>query len=105
MQILLSTEAHKDLDHIFFSISRSSILYANENIKNIYLRIYQLSDFPYLGKRILGVSDIPIRELVYKGYRIIYSVFESSNTIYIHFIFHHKRDFNSFYKTYKRSNL
>lgn len=105
MQILLSDEAHADIDFIFSSVSRHSILYSNENIQNIYSRIEQLLDFPYLGKRISELSDFPIRELSYNHYRIFYSVFENSNTIYIHFIIHHKRDFNSFYRTYKRSNL
>lgn len=105
MQILLSDEAYADIDFIFSSVSRRSVLYSNENIQNIYSRIEQLLDFPYLGKRIAELSDFPIRELSYNHYRIFYSVFENSNTIYIHFIIHHKRDFNSFYRTYKRCNL
>lgn len=59
MQILMSNEAHQDIDSIFEYISRDSIKYANEN----------------------------------------------SNTIYIHFVIHSKRNFKSFYKSYIKNNF
>lgn len=42
MQVLMSNEAHEDIDSIFEYISRDSIKYANETSENIYSRIYEL---------------------------------------------------------------
>ena len=50
MQVLMSNEAHQDIDSIFEYISRDSIKYANETLENIYSRIYELESAPYLGR-------------------------------------------------------
>lgn len=50
MQVLISNEAHQDIDYIFEYISRDSIKYANETLENIYSLIYKLESAPYLGR-------------------------------------------------------
>ena len=35
----------------------------------------------------------------------IYDISEDSNTVYIHFIVHGKRNFKSFYKSYIKNNF
>ena len=42
MQILMSNEAHQDIDSIFEYISRDSIKYANETSNTIYIHIINL---------------------------------------------------------------
>lgn len=98
MQVLMSNEAHEDIDSIFEYISRDSVKYANETSENIYSRIYELENAPYLGRFVPELSDKHFRELIYKSYRIVYDISEDSNTIYIHFVVHGKRNFKSFSK-------
>ena len=105
MQVLMSNEAHDDIDSIFNYISHDSIKYANETSANIYSRIYELEKAPYLGRYVPELSDNHFRELIYKNYRIIYDISEDLNTVYIHFIIHCKRNFESFYKSYIKNNF
>ena len=105
MQILISNEAYEDMDSIFEYISRDSVRYANKTLKNIYLRIYELEKSPYIGRYVPELSDKSLKELIYKNYRIVYNVSENLNTVYIHFIIHCKRNFNSFYNSYIKNNF
>ena len=105
MQVLMSNEAHEDIDSIFEYISRDSIKYANETSENIYSRIYELENAPYLGRYVPELLDKHFRELIYKSYRIVYDISEDSNTIYIHFVVHGKRNFKSFYKSYIKNKF
>ena len=85
---MISNEAHEDISSIFEYISRDSIKYANETLENIYSRIYELSNSPYLGKLVPELSGNYFRELIYKSYRIIYDVSKDLSTVYIHFVVH-----------------
>ena len=105
MKILISNEAQKDLEEIFEYISYDSVIYANETLEKIYVRIYELNKNPYLGKVVLEIKFMQLRELIYKSYRIVYEVQENSKIIYIHFITHVKRNFKSFYKNYIKNNF
>ena len=64
MQVLMSNEAHEDIDSIFEYISRDSIKYANETSENIYSRIYELENAPYLGRYVPELLDKHFRELI-----------------------------------------
>ena len=105
MQILMSNEAHQDIDSIFEYISRDSIKYANETSENIYSCISNLENAPYLGRYVPELSTKHFRELIYKSYRIIYDVSKDLSTVYIHFVVHDNRDFESFYKSYIKNNF
>lgn len=98
MKVLISNEAHKDIDSIFNYISRDSLKYANETSENIYSRIAELENLPYIGRYVPELTDKCYRELLYKNYRIIYSISDKKNIIYIRFVIHNKRNFKSFYK-------
>ncbi len=100
MRIIISNEVRNDITEIYEYIARDSLKYANETIKNIYSRISELENSPYLGRYIPELLDKKYRELLYKNYRIVYSVLEEKNIIYIYFVIHSKRDFKSFYNTY-----
>lgn len=104
MQILMSNESHLGIDSIFEYISRDSIKYASKTSEDIYSLIYELKDSPYIGRYVPELPNKHFRELIYKNYRIIYEISEVSNTIYIHFVLHSRRDFKSFYQSYKRNH-
>jgi len=95
MKVILSTEAKQDIDDIFEYISRNSIRYAIETTRNIRLCIHNLEISPYLGRYVPELSDKLYRELLYKSYRIIYSIYEEIDTVYIHLVVHDKRNLNS----------
>ncbi len=105
MKILISNEAHQDIDSIFEYISRDSTIYANETAKNIYSVIYRLEKSPYIGRYVPEFLNKRYREVVYKSYRIFYEIFSKSNIVYIHFIVHGKRNLKSFYKSYIKNNF
>lgn len=95
MKIIMHNEVKESLAEIYNYISEDSIKYANKTIENIYERIEFLKFSPYLGRYVPELSSKYYRELIYKSYRIVYSVNEKTNIVYIHFVIHSKRDFNS----------
>lgn len=52
MKIVVSEEAHNDIDSIFKYISLDSLKYANETVEKLYSRIAELETSPYLGRYI-----------------------------------------------------
>lgn len=104
MHVILSPMAKKNINNIFDYISINSPQYAIETTQNIRSLIRKLEISPHLGRYVPELSDRRYRELLYKSYRIVYSVYEDSNIIYIHFVIHSKRNFKSFYNTYISKN-
>ena len=102
MQVLMSNEAHEDIDSIFEYISRDSIKYANETSENIYSRIYELENAPYLGRYVPELSDKHYRERICRNYRIIYLVSEKHNTIFIRYIISGKQNSKIFFEVHKK---
>ena len=102
--VLISNDAHGDIRSIYNYISKDSIKYADETSNNIYSSIYRLEQSPYLGRYVPEVKDKRLREILYKSYRIVYTISEKTNTIYIHFVVHGKMDFQTFYNSYISKN-
>ena len=100
MQLIIPNTVSKDILEIYKYISKDSLKYAKETAYNIYSRIAELKFSPYLGRYVPEFQNKQYRELLYKSYRIIYSISEETSTIYIHFVVHSKRNFNSFYNFY-----
>lgn len=100
MTLILSKNVKNDIKKIYNYIAKDSLKYAKETSNNIYYLISKLEFSPYLGRYVPELTDKRYRELLYKSYRIIYSVYEDINIIYIHFIIHSKRNLESFYNTY-----
>lgn len=104
MKVLMSDETHDDISSIFEYISRDSLKYANETASNIYSCINKLGISPYLGRYVPEFKDKRYREIIYKSYRIVYTVYEELDMVYIHFVIHGKRNLKSFYKSYISKN-
>lgn len=99
MKIVISTNAHNNIYSIFKYISRNPLKYASITSEMLYSRINILEVFPYIGRYIPEFNDKKYRELLYKSYRIIYSVSEETNIVYIHFIIHGKRNLNLYFNS------
>ena len=100
MKLTISDEAHSDIDSIFDYIALDSPRYAKETSENIYSKIDDLEHSPYIGRYVPEFKDKQYRELIYKSYRIVYSVSEIKNEIYIHFVVHGARNFKAFFNSY-----
>ena len=101
MKIIISEEAHRDIEEIFKYISKDSLRYAKETVENIYNKIYNLEESPYIGRYIPCLLNKECREIIYKSYRIVYTISETKSEIYIHFIVHGARNFKSVFNKYK----
>ncbi len=88
-QIQLSNYAKEDINCIYNYIKQDSIYYAIKTKNEIKNRILELMYMPYLGKRLESFDILQFRELIYKSYRIIYSV--NLNKVYIRRILHSAR--------------
>ena len=104
MLITISSQAKEDITQIYKYIANNSIKYANKTSNNIYSLISRLEQLPYLGRYVPEIKDKRLREVLYKSYRIVYTVSETTNAVYIHFVLHCKRNFNSFYNSYISKN-
>ena len=104
MLITISKRTKENIIQIYKYIAKNSIKYANETVNNIYSLINYLEHSPYLGRYVPEVKDKRLREVLYKSYRIVYTVSEKTNTVYIHFVLHGKRDFTSYYNSYISKN-
>jgi addiction module RelE/StbE family toxin len=76
MKILWTEPGLDDLKAIKDYISRDSETYAGDFVESILSAVERLSTFPRMG-RVVPEADAPdIRELVFRGYRIMYRVDE-----------------------------
>ena len=105
MKVIISDEAKNNIKEIFDYISLDSLRYAKETTQNIRLYIRKLKESPYIGKYVLELKNKQYRELIYKNYKIVYSISKSKNEIYILFIVHRARNFKAFFNSYIIKNF
>ena len=90
MKILWTEPGLDDLRAIRDYIAKDSETYAANFVESVLSAVEQLSEFPRMG-RIVPEADVPdIRELIFRGYRIIYHVHQSA--IHILAVIHGYRD-------------
>jgi len=87
--------ARNDLKAIFEYISKDSKNYAKLEILKIQRRTQILKVQPLIGKEVIEIGNIAVRELVEGNYRIIYKMVDKSS-IDILTIHHSARAFNPF---------
>lgn len=102
MEVKISDEAKLAIKDIFNYLSKISKDYANRMINEIYNKIYDLQNMPYIGRYVPELMDKNYRELICENYRIIYFVSEKNNTIYIRYIFCAKQNSNLFFEVHKK---
>lgn len=105
LRLIISNQVLGDITEIYKYIAKDSLKYAQETIDNIYYLIAELENSPYIGRYVPEMSSKKYREILYKSYRIIYSVSPPNNSVYIHFVIHDKRDFKSFYHSYLKREV
>ena len=78
-----------DLIQIYDYIYRNSIYYALKTVNSIADLTTHLETLPYMGRKIPEFNEENNRELIYKSYRIMYSI--ESDKIFIRRIWHSAR--------------
>lgn len=109
MKIVVDDLAKQSLIDIYYYNYQYSLRNAIETNRNIFFRIHDLEDSPYIGRYIPEMSDKRFREIIYKssrhsGYRIMYYISEKTDTIYIFNILNSKQDFNRILKLHNYFN-
>ena len=81
--VILTPQSQDDLRSIVTYISRDSsdraIAFGNALID----KAFSLESFPEMGRIVPELDDSFVREIVHGAYRIIYEIYQNSNTIYI----------------------
>lgn len=69
-----SKDSIEDLKEICKFISLDSPYYAKVFSDRVFEMVEHLELFPEIGRRVPESDDPKVRELIYKGYRIIYQI-------------------------------
>ncbi|MBN1803530.1 MAG: type II toxin-antitoxin system RelE/ParE family toxin [Candidatus Lokiarchaeota archaeon] len=72
--VRFSTGALEDLENISSYISKDSPKRAKNFVKEIFKKIEQLKDFPYMGRKFPDKNEETLREFFHKDYRIVYEI-------------------------------
>jgi|WetSurMetagenome_2_1015567.scaffolds.fasta_scaffold837566_2 toxin ParE1/3/4 len=72
--IIWTAPALEDLDEIADYIAVDNVAAAARLVQKIYTSVGRLADFPYLGRAVPELPDLPFRELVIPPCRVIYRV-------------------------------
>jgi len=88
MKINRSPRYKKDLFQILDYIAQDKLIASENFLNELDKLINNLPNFPFKFRKSEYFDDENIRDMVYKGYTIIYKVNEAKNTIDIVRIFH-----------------
>ncbi|MEW6378244.1 MAG: type II toxin-antitoxin system RelE/ParE family toxin [bacterium] len=73
-KIRWSEDAIEDLKEICKFIASDSPYYAKIFNDRVFEMVEHLESFPEIGRRVPEADNPKVRELIYKGYRIIYQI-------------------------------
>jgi toxin ParE1/3/4 len=91
-KIIWSDEAIADLHDICSYIARDNPEAAERIGNGILDHVFILASFPYIGPPYPRGADGPLREIVFRSYRIFYDVSEESLRVEILHVRHGARD-------------
>lgn len=69
-----SNDAIESLKEICQYIAKDSKYYANLFNDRIFEAVEHLESFPEIGRKVPESDDSKVKEIIYKGYRIIYQI-------------------------------
>ena len=73
-QIVWSARSLKDIDEIANYIAKDSIQYAEEQVRQFFIRAKVLEKQPLIGRMVPELKSSSIRQILCGHYRIIYEV-------------------------------
>jgi plasmid stabilization system protein ParE len=87
VKIVESGQFRDELRTIAFYIGEDKPSSALSFVKGLKERIALLTDFPYQSKKSIYFDDEQIRDMIYKGYTVVYEVDEQKERIVLLSIF------------------
>ena len=87
MQINLTPNFRKKFENIYEYIAKDKATVAKKFKKELFKKIDNLPYFPYKFRKSFYFDDENIRDLIFKGYTIIYEIKEQEDVILVLDIF------------------
>ena len=91
MQIKLDKEFETNFEIIFRHISQDKVPAAKDFKKNLFKQIKNIPIFPYKYRQSIYFEDENIRDMIFKGYTIVYKIDTQKNLIIIADIFNQNK--------------
>lgn len=88
MQIKLSKKFEINFNLILEYIAQDKLSASKKFRKNLFLQIKNLPNFPYKFRQSIYLNDENVRDMIFKGYTIIYEIDLDNNQIILLNIFH-----------------
>lgn len=88
-------QALKDLEAIEAYYEEVAPEYAPIFVESVFDKAEQLKQMPRLGRKVPEIGDEAIRELIHRGYRIMYVVNEETEAVEVLTVLHSSRQFGS----------
>ena len=85
-------KASSNLENIHDYIAKDSPLFATKFITNLIKSTKVLENMPKSGRIVPELEDYGFREIIRKGYRIVYKLFESTMDVEILAVVHSSRN-------------
>lgn len=94
-RVIWAPQALADLEAIGDFIARETPLYAQMLSDGIFEAVERLEIFPHSGREVPEIGDEAMREILYRGYRILYLVSgaEGSEEVKVLTVFHSSMPF------------
>ena len=90
-----STQALAELDQIETFLARTSPAYARAFVTGVFAGVRRLEPFPRSGRVVPELYDEAVRELLHRGYRIVYHVDADDECAEIVTLFHSSQPFGT----------
>ena len=90
-QVIWTEPALADLQEVHDFIARDSPLYARVTVQRIHTAIERLITFPLSGRTVPEFPDSPYREIIERGYRILYRFLAEDELVVIVTVTHGRR--------------
>lgn len=94
-EIRWTEKAISNLENIFEFIAKDSPLFAEKFISNLVKSTKILENMPKSGRKVPELENYEFRELIRKGYRLVYRIKENSTDIEILAVIHSSRNMNT----------
>jgi plasmid stabilization system protein ParE len=91
MQVKLDEEFEANFEIIFRYISQDKMSAAKEFKKDLFEQIKNIPIFPYKYRRSIYFENDNIRDMIFKGYTIVYKIDTKKNLIIIADIFNQNK--------------
>ncbi len=91
MQIKLDKEFENNFEKIFRYISQDKMSASKNFKKELFKQIKNIPNFPYKYRKSIYFDDENIRDMIFKGYTIVYKINNEKNTINIADIFNQNK--------------